>query len=325
MEQHHDVDVPFELIADVWRNGGVVPFIGSAASFVGAPTDARLPDGRMLANELARINKYPGEPSDPLTKVAQYVQDKSGDRDWLLTKVAQWFDQDLECGKLANPYVCALTVFLEAVAASLPPLIITTNYDTVIERALERLAVATPDVRYVAFSHVMPGSGCSTQKLLYYTRLADEPQFLVKDKVDQRFRNGDFKDHIIIYKMHGTSRFSGAPSRADSIVMTEGDYINFLASDQLNRVPNAIMKVLRSARFLFLGYALEDWNFRVLLQRLRSFQGSGQRHWACRIIDETKPDGRIERSFWDKRNVELYNTDLGGFLTGLAAEITRLK
>jgi hypothetical protein len=330
MDQPSDAHVPYPLIADIWRGGKVIPFLGAAASFVGAPWDGRLPDGRTLANTLVEWNSYPGEVSDPLTKIAQYVEDSSAGRAWLLNKVAEWFDTDFDdpASKLAKPYQCAVTAFIEAVVDRLPPLIVTTNYDTIIERTLERLRASKPDLRYVVLSHIMPRK-TSTTKLLVHTSLAagTTPEALIPTKIQQRFKNGDYDGHTIIYKMHGTSRFSatGKIGSADSIVLTEGDYINFLAADLLGGVPVAIMQMLQAGQFLFLGYALEDWNFRVLLQRLQSLQAMEQIHWACRLLDETKPDGRIERAFWKKRNVELYNMDLVVFLRELAVAINKAR
>ena len=74
----------------------------------------------------------------------------------------------------------------------------------------------------------------------------------------------------------------------------------------------------RQANLLFLGYSLEDWNFRVLLQRLHNIQQKEQtgerRHWAFRKLD--RPD-EVELKFWEKRGVNLYGVSLEEFLSRL--------
>ena len=45
--------VPYGIIANCFRGHSVVPFLGSAASFVGAPPGSALPSGRAFAKLLA--------------------------------------------------------------------------------------------------------------------------------------------------------------------------------------------------------------------------------------------------------------------------------
>ena len=68
--------------------------------------------------------------------------------------------------------------------------------------------------------------------------------------------------------MHGTAMLGFRDAVVDSVVLTENDYVDFFAQDLLNKIPAKILELLRTARLLFLGYALEDWNFRVLLRKL---------------------------------------------------------
>jgi hypothetical protein len=53
------------------------------------------------------------------------------------------------------------------------------------------------------------------------------------------------------------------------MVLTENDYIRFLAQDTFRSIPLKIQEKLKEARLLYLGYSLQDWNFRVLLNRVR--------------------------------------------------------
>jgi SIR2-like domain len=82
-----------------------------------------------------------------------------------------------------------------------------------------------------------------------------------------------------LYKMHGSidrqpdvAVSTPANSPQDSYVITEEDYVKFLS--RLNAAPPVIPLRLanhfRKSQFLFLGYSLEDWNVRVILDSLNT-------------------------------------------------------
>ena len=156
--------IPYGIIADCFRTHSIVPFLGSAASFVGAPAEGALPSGRDFAQLLAEKSGYPGPPTDALTKVAQFLEEIPADRTFLLSEVLERFDRSV-----AADYRSSFTDFLATLPAEqMPRLLLTTNYDTLVERTLERR-----DLPYLAISHVMRGSKYAG-RLLCYSAL-DQP------------------------------------------------------------------------------------------------------------------------------------------------------
>src|SRR5262249_1169421 len=101
------MSIPYRIIADCFRDREVIPFLGSAASFVGAPPDQALPDGNKFATILSEKSSSPGLTSDPLTKIAQYLEEVPADRKYLLNEVADMF-----CDHLDRDYRSAFTDFL---------------------------------------------------------------------------------------------------------------------------------------------------------------------------------------------------------------------
>src|SRR5258708_2955176 len=68
------------------------------------------------------------------------------------------------------------------------------------------------------------------------------------------------KDEPVVYHLHGHDKL------AESLVLTEDDYLDFLSSlarDQL-LIPARIQEALTQSALLFIGYRLADWSFRVL-------------------------------------------------------------
>ena len=80
----------------------------------------------------------------------------------------------------------------------------------------------------------------------------------------------------------------------ESFVVTEDDYIGYLAPGELASViPVALAARLRRSHFLFLGYALRDWHLRLLLNRLWGDEKVGYRSWSV------QPDASaLETEFW---------------------------
>jgi hypothetical protein len=69
---------------------------------------------------------------------------------------------------------------------------------------------------------------------------------------------------------------------------------------------------VRDSHLLFLGYAMRDWNLRAFLHRLWKQRRYGARAWSIQL----RPDA-LERKFWEKRGVEIFDLHLEEFLEGL--------
>ncbi len=67
----------------------------------------------------------------------------------------------------------------------------------------------------------------------------------------------------VVFHLHGHSK-------SESLVLTEDDYLSFLANiaRNPNLLPQRIRESLDRSMCLFIGYRLGDWNFRVLFQSL---------------------------------------------------------
>jgi hypothetical protein len=139
-------------------------------------------------------------------------------------------------------------------------------------------------------------------------------------------------DRTVVYKMHGSvDRFkeltnenqepNGEKSWA-SFVITEEDYVEFLTRINATppAVPTAFMKHFALKSFLFMGYGLRDWNFRVVLQMLKgslpvTLRGkilpkvkSRRSHLAIQ-----KKSTQGDRALWDARDVKIRDCDLNIF------------
>jgi SIR2-like protein len=296
---------PYPFILDKLNNSRVIPFLGAGASLGGRQPGAIwekgirnfLPTAGELAGHLADTTEFPSGESRDLTKVAQYYSVVGG-RSALNEELHNIFNCDYE--------VTSLHTFLASVAA--PLLIITTNYDDLIERALdERNRQLGNDARpYDVVIHTTEvGSG---DRLLWWPYGASEPREVNPNKMDIQL-----EERTVVYKMHGAVD-RRKPSR-DQYVITEDDYIDFLARMTKNKaIPAIFAEPFQTRHFLFLGYGLGDWNLRVVLNRIEKDlrRPKNIKSWAIQF--GTKP---LERRFWQERGVEVYDHMLDAFVDQL--------
>jgi hypothetical protein len=71
----------------------------------------------------------------------------------------------------------------------------------------------------------------------------------------------------------------GRLDRPETLVLTEDDYFEWITAWIAARrsIPPSVQHALSARSLLFLGYSLDDWDFRVIFQGIKSF-GSGKRN-----------------------------------------------
>lgn len=307
------LDSHYRIVIKAMMEGRVVPLLGAGINLCGRPADevwARqdprfLPSGGELAAFLAEYFEYPPDSVRDLVRVSQYAAVMQG-LGPLYDELHEIFDADYEPS--------AIHGFL----ASLPQtqrdkgfkpqfqLIVTTNYDDALERAFRAAGEDFDVVSYVAdgehrgkFLHRPPeGAACLIERPNEYAELA----------LDVR---------TVILKIHGAVDRVDS-EWGDSYVITEDHYIDYLTrTDISGLLPVTLSAKLRRSHFLFLGYAMRDWNLRVILHRIWGQQKLNYKSWAIQV--EPEP---VEREFWQKRGVDILDVPLERYVEGLVAGLS---
>jgi len=283
------VEPPYELIRDGLASGRVIPFLGAGASLSCRPKDVEwkspkddfLPSGWELAKYLDERSGYPSDTQLDLLRVAQYYDGVAG-RGGLDDELHAIFSRNYQPGDLHH-----------YLAEFANPLIVTTNYDTLLEEAFS--SKGRP-YNVVVYKMATP---------LAYVKRAGAVEW---ESVDPQRLTLDLAGAATIFKMHGSS-IPGAPEE-DSYVITEDDYVDFLSrmSGQ-TAVPAIFGEPFRRSHFLFLGYGLRDWNLRVILHKIWKDWPRKYASWA--IQERADP---LERKFWSKRNLEIFEMSIADFL-----------
>jgi SIR2-like domain len=174
-------------------------------------------------------------------------------------------------------------------------LIVTTNYDRLMERAFERESQPEPLVV------VQPMSGFSPeQQDEWATKLSELFPLEPKPRADH--------ERSILYKIHGSLGDTAA-----GLIISEEDYIEFLTvvgSDSKAGVPPLISEMITRSSLLFLGYGLEDWDFRTIYKALIEKLPRWKKSRSFAIQHDPSP---FWEDFWADKGVTIYNMDVYKF------------
>ena len=226
-------------IAAVVSRGECILFLGAGVhcpppddSAYSYPEAERPPFGSALSVQLAQAcglhDRYPNENEKQLARVSLFYETYKSRSD-LVREV----ETAVQIGKKPSPALRAL--------AELPfPLVVTTNFDQLFERALSDAGKA-PQV-----SVYSPDSDVQTTD---YSGVQPTPE------------------RPFVLKIHGDI------GRPESIVITDEDYIQFVLrmgdKEPYNPIPMTFRFFFMKLKTLFVGYSLVDYNLRLLFKTLR--------------------------------------------------------
>jgi hypothetical protein len=220
------------------QSGKCTPLLGAGACY------GALPLGADVAEDLAKRYDYPF-PDRDLVRVAQYAAIQS-DPNAPKEDVVEIL-QAAGPPKYAQPPQFGADGEPHGVLASLPlPIYITTNYDDFMVRALKW---KQKDARREI---------CRWQDVLEH----------VPSIFEQEPNYKPTPANPLVFHLHG------AMDVPESLVLTEDDYLSFLArmASKEELLPDVVQQAFAATTFVFIGYRMGDWNFRVLFQALRARQ-----------------------------------------------------
>ena len=80
-----------------------------------------------------------------------------------------------------------------------------------------------------------------------------------------------------------------------SLVLSEDDYLNWLVAwvERRRSIPPAVRKALTARSLLFLGYRLDEWDFRAMFQGLKSFSGGELLRRNLHVAVQQSPESQM--------------------------------
>jgi hypothetical protein len=287
--------------------GSVVPFLGAGANLCERPADISwevhgyLPSGAELAAFLAGPYGYPEADLD-LLRVSQWVDLVSSPRA-LVEELHAVFSRDYRPNKL-HRFLAELPQRLREEGRRVcGQLVLTTNYDDVLERAFAETGEPVDVVVYEArrneqrFVHVRP----------------DGERVGIADPA--RYREFALEQRSVILKIHGDVDRDDLDR--DTFVVTEDHYIDYLAGESVRAlIPAYLMRRIRESDLLFLGYAMRDWNLRVILRQIWAEQGISTGGWSIQ-----RSPSEIDKRLWARQRIEILDVPLEDWVDAMHEQL----
>jgi hypothetical protein len=284
----------WELLLDRIKDGECTPFLGAGACW------GVLPLGSEIAQEWADEEGYPLDDCTDLARVAQFLAVKYDPMRPKGKLIRQFKNVDPpDFSNLYEPH---------RLLADLPlPVYITTNYDDFLFQALSRAEYA-PGFKKVPIREVCRWNKYIRSRLKGQTTLLKPATY---SKINEKTP--------VIFHLHGHTEL------AESMVLTEDDYLDFLVNISRDEelVPPRIQEAMAGTSLLFLGYRLSDWNFRVLFRSVVSYleQSIARAHISVQLVpvregtpeeQKKKAQAYLRRYFGDLK-IQVYWGTAGDF------------
>ena len=280
-----------ELIVDRFHAKQCVPFLGAGANVSDVKRGYKgLNLGGEVADWLVKKIEFDGRDPRDLPRVAlQYEFIK--DRPDLVQQLKTILPEEN----------CEPSPLLEILAKLPFRLIVTTNYDCLLERALD--AAKRP---FRSITQPLKGFSMAPETTTWFDEL-------------------EVYQHTKLYKIHGTFGETHSPPsplffpgqeviepEIPPVLITEDDYIQFLGVANIPNVgvPKLVTKNLVPSTLLFLGYSLQDWDFRTIFKGLIE---SLPTHQSRKSFAIQKSPSEFWYKFWEDKKVIIYDMDLYDF------------
>jgi hypothetical protein len=190
------------------------------------------------------------------------------------------------------------------------PIIVTTNYDDLMESAFDERGQEY-DLVFFRPSRSLEDVGS------FWHRAPDHSQIRIDRANSYPFAFG--RERPVVLKIHGT--IDRTSSDAQGFVITEDDYIEYLAVQPLETLlPQSLLGQIQTGHLLFMGYSLRDWNCRVFLRRLWSDKTRRRKAWAVMHFSDAN-DQELDQSFWDRNGVRIWPMDLIRYINSVFAAL----
>lgn len=315
-----EIETNAARVTDAFIHGELVVFLGAGANLCDRPDGWRwvrhqsehLPSGIELSQHLVTAFHMDDPQSSPdvawrnadLARVAQAVVLEMGDGP-LKRELHTLLDTDYPLTAL-HRLLAGLPRRLRN--ASLPRtsdpilrrlLIVSTNYDDLQERAFAEARQPFHLVRYQAI-------GLESARFYHRPPMGGPERPITGNP--QLFRDILADEQPVLMKFHGG--VDRNDRTADSFVITEDDYIEYLSSTaNAKLIPAPVPGMLKSSHVLFLGHALRDWNLRVILYQLLKERNDSYKWWA--IQHDPYP---FEKKFWASKEVVILDCGLNVYI-----------
>jgi Domain of unknown function (DUF4062)/SIR2-like domain len=184
------------------------------------------------------------------------------------------------------------------------PLIISASWDRILEQTFDRMGI-----EYLVISHVLRSSDRACEGRVLVERSSGSASLHVPSELDLR------GPERVIYKPMGSPiPLPGVDLELDldTVVATETDHFELfrLLQNQQTGVPTAVIKRLQRWPLVYIGYALDVWQFRLVTQLLKAV---GPKQGKAAALAIRGPRTSLENLSWGQLGVRVIPMDPNQF------------
>jgi Domain of unknown function (DUF4062)/SIR2-like domain len=196
-------------------------------------------------------------------------------------------------------------------AAAGPSLIVDATFDRVLVNGL-----AARGQQFAIVSHIVRSAGGEHNGKILVLRPEGAPEICLADKVNLG------EHERVIYKPLGSPFLHDRLDpelEIDTVVATETDHITFLGrlENQHTQIPARVQRLLKRRALLFLGYGLDVWQHRLVMQ---VFQSIGRRGPDSATLAVRVADSPIEEVSWRRLGADVISMDANEFARRVSPE-----
>lgn len=271
----------FASVRSQLARGQIIPFIGAGAYTGGALNHFA------LSSALAKRGDLNSQ--ETLASTAEYCERLWKDRSELVDTFQEILDEQMRDLKVPTAH--------DLVSELKPPwLVVSATYDMALEDRLRKQGAPL-----VIVSHILRSKDGVHDGKILALRAGQPAEICAADQ----FLYDEVKE-CVIYKVLGSPSLRTYADPAldlDTLVLTETDHLTFLGrlQHEQTKVPTSFDLPFRQRKLLYLGYSLDIWHYRLVLQ---VFRGAKKQAFAVR-----QPTSQMEQLFWERLGTDMITWD----------------
>ena len=254
-------------------------------------------------------------PPEALTSIASYFERLEGRKDlWELLK--QVIASKRTPTRTHKLLARACNYHLQRKGAG-DYLIITTNYDCLMETALDDPSSRVP--------YVVLTTRKGDSKVLIRCSETVENREVLRNRYWNKSYPSDFvlsnrsQSLVIIYKIHGCLHPDFA-FEDEGLVISDNDYVDYVSQmSKIGIIPATVSELMRDKRLWFLGYSLSDWNVRSIYETVKHKSDPDGKN--IKDYSVMYSVGDFESLFFEKNNITIFQASLNEFVDGITSSL----
>ena len=255
---------------------------------------------------LARVTRI-ANPPEALTSIASYFERLRGRKD--LWELLQQVIGPKNIPTRTHRLLAEAAKFQLNQKGRRDFLIITTNYDTLMEKALDDLKVP-----YI----VITTKKVDSKVLIRCSDQVEDGDGLKRDlsndKFPEQFTLEKTQRVVIIYKIHGCLH-PDFGFDDEGLVVSDNDYVDYVSRmGSMGMIPSPVSNLMREKRLWFLGYSLSDWNVRSIYETVKKKSDPDRKNRDYSVMYSV---GDCEGLFFEKNDITIFQASLNDFVDGI--------